>query len=94
LRIDVWDLLFDDMNTDKMHRHGISVRRALDVLDGSPRVLANHARGGAPFLVVGPDAGGSFVTVAIDPTSEEGVWRPRTAYPSKPAEIERYRRLR
>jgi len=43
-----------------MHRHGIGVRRALDVLDGSLRVLANHARGGAPFLVIGPiEAGAS-----------------------------------
>jgi hypothetical protein len=94
LRIDIWDLLFDDINTEKMHRHGVGVRRAMEVLDGRPRVLTNHARDGAPFLVVGPDSGGRFVTLAIDPTAEEGVWRPRTAYPSKPGEIGRYRRLR
>ena len=94
MRVDVCDLLLDDSNTEKMHGHGVGVRRAYEVLDGAPRILRNHAAGGAPFLVVGFDASGGFVTMPIDPTAEDGVWRPRTAYPSKPSETARYQRQR
>jgi len=94
VQVDLWDLLLDDANTAKMQAHGVSVRRAYEVLDGAPRILRNRATGGAPFLVVGFDASGGFVTMPIDSTDEYGVWRPRTAYPSKPSEIARYGRQR
>ena len=94
MRVDLWDLLLDGANTAKMHEHGVTVRRAFDVLDREPRVLVNHARAGAALLVVGPDAAGRFVTMPIDPTGEHGIWRPRTAYPSKPSDIARYRKQR
>jgi hypothetical protein len=94
VRVDLWDLLLDDANTAKMHAHGVTVRRAPEVLDDEPRVLANHAAAGAALLVVGRDAAGQFVTMPIDPTGEHGIWRPRTAYPSKPSDIARYRKQR
>jgi hypothetical protein len=94
VQVDLWDLLLDDANTAKMHAHGVTVRHADEVLDRDPRVLRNHAADGAALLVVGTDASGRFLTMPIDPTAEHGVWRPRTAYPSKPSDIARYRRLR
>jgi hypothetical protein len=92
--VDLWDLLLDDANTAKMQAHGVSVRHAYEVLGGDPRVLRNHAAGGAALMVVGADAGGRFVTMPIDPTAEHGLWRPRTAYPSKPSDVARHRRQR
>lgn len=76
-----------------MHAHGVSIRRALDVVDGAPRAIRNNAATGAGVLLVGPDASGEFVTMPLDPTGEHGVWRPRTAYPSKPRDVDRYRRM-
>lgn len=93
MQIDVWEFLLDDRNTEKMHQHGVSVRRAHQVLDGSPRALRNNNADGAAVLLVGPDASGEFVTIPIDATPEHGVWRPRTAYPSKPRDVDRYRQL-
>lgn len=92
--VDLWDLLFDDANTAKMQAHGVSVRQANEVLVGDPRILRNHAADGATLMVVGTDARGRFVTMPIDPTAEHGLWRPRTAYPSKPSDVARYRRQR
>lgn len=92
MRIDVWDLLIDDTNADKMHEHGVSVRQAFQVVDERPRVLRNDAEDGAAFLLVGPDKSGTFVTLPIDPTPEYGTWRPRTGYPAKPSDVERYRK--
>jgi hypothetical protein len=92
--VDLWDLLLDDANTAKVQAHGVSVRQANEVLVGDPRILRNHAAGNAALMVVGRDARGRFVTMPIDPTAEHGLWRPRTAYPSKPSDVARYRRQR
>jgi hypothetical protein len=75
-----------------VHCH-TSVRQAFEVLDERPRLLRNDAPEGAPFLLVGPDKSGTFVTIPIDPTDEFGTWRPRTAYPSKPSDEARYKLL-
>lgn len=94
MEIDVWDLLIDDINMEKMHAHGVSVRRAFEALEEAPVLLPDRAEGGASFLLVGPDRSGEFVTLPIDTTHEYGLWRPRTAYPSKESEVARYRKRR
>jgi hypothetical protein len=87
--LDVWDLEIDDVNREKLHANGISVATAFEVVGGDPRVLPNRVKGGAPFLLVGPTSIG-FVTLPIDETLVHGSWRPRTGYPSKPADRQRY----
>ena len=94
MRVEIWDLVFDDRNLEEMHAHGVSPRRAFEFLGGSPEVLRNYVSGGARLLLVGEDASGTFVTLPIDPTPEYGAWRPRTAYLSKPRDIARYRKMR
>jgi hypothetical protein len=90
LPVDVDDLLFDDRNLAKMGMHGISLRDALEVLDENPRLMINRSPGGAPYVLIGPNFLGRIITLPIDPTTEEGVWRPRTGYPSSDAEIAGY----
>ena len=92
MELDVWDLAFDDRNREHMHANGISIRVDLEVVDGVPRAMPNHSKGGAQVLLVGPTSIG-MVTLPIDPTDEYGVWRPRTGYPSKPADEVRYDKL-
>jgi hypothetical protein len=94
VKIDLWDLLIDDVNREKMHAHGIKVRQAFDVVEERPRLLRNYVEDGAAFLLVGPDRSGTFVTLPIDPTAEYGTWRPRTGYPSKLNDIARYHQVR
>lgn len=92
MRVDVWDLEFDDVNREELHAHGISIAVALEVVDGDPRAIPNRAKGGAPVLLIGPTSKG-LVSLPIDPTNLYGVHRPRTGYPSKPAEVKRYRQM-
>jgi hypothetical protein len=92
VEVDVWDLLIDDANRDHMHEHGVSVAVAFEILDDDPRALPNHVADGAALLLVGQTSIG-MVTMPIDPTHEFGLWRPRTAYPSKPADIQRYGKM-
>ena len=92
MRIDVWDLEIDDDNRDKMHAHGLSVAVAFEVVDDAPRSLPNHAEDGAAVLLVGSTSIG-FVSLPIDPTNLNGLWRPRTGYPSKPADVARYDKM-
>ena len=89
MRVDVWELEFDDDNREKLHEHGLSPRVAFEVLDGVPRVLPNRGRGKAALMLIGPTSQG-FVSLPIDETNTFGRWRPRTGYPSKPSEIRRY----
>lgn len=88
----MWDLEIDDDNREKMHGHGVSVAVALDVVDDAPEVIPNRSKGGAPLLLVGRTSIG-FVSLPIDPTNTHGTWRPRTGYPSKPAEVGRYEKM-
>ena len=90
--IDIWDLEIDDVNRDKLHANGISLANAVEVVDGDPRVLPNHVKDGAPYVSVGPTSIG-FVTLPIDETQICGSWRPRTGYPSKPADVGRYNQI-
>ena len=90
--IDIWDLEIDDVNRDKLHANGISLANAFEVVDGDPRVLPNHVKDGAPYVLVGPTSIG-FVTLPIDETQIYGSWRPRTGYPSKPADVGRYNKI-
>lgn len=93
LHIDVWDFAINDGLLDHMHANGVSLKVAYEVLDGGPRALPNHVDDGAELLLVGPTSIG-MITIPMDPTDEYGLWRPRTAYPSKPADVERYERKR
>ena len=90
--MEISDLEIDDDNREEMHRHRVSPRHAFELLDGTPEALPNRGTTNAPYLLVGPTSRG-FVTLPIDPTNTHGLWRPRTGYPSKPADVRRYRQM-
>jgi hypothetical protein len=64
--------------------HGVAVTEVLEVVEDVTRyaIFRNPPakRGGAPYVVVGPTRSGRLLTVPIDETYEDGLWRPRTAY--------------
>ena len=83
-------LVFDETNRPKIRGHGVSIREIYEVIDGDPKALRNHSPGGAPWIVIGLTVARRLLTLPVDPTAEEGVWRPRTAYDSSEKEQRRY----
>jgi hypothetical protein len=43
----------------------------------------------APYLVIGEDHGGACIAIPIEPTYDEAIWRPVTAWPCKAHERSR-----
>ena len=80
---DVADFLFDDENEDKLAAHGLTQERVLQVLENRHIVVKNRRRRCGVFLIVGPDNGGAYITVPVEPTHDRLLWRPVTAWPSK-----------
>ena len=83
---------FDDENCDKIARHGISERQVSQVLENDFLILRNRKGRRAQYLVIGEDHGGMCIAVPIEPTYDEVLWRPVTAWPCKGHERARLKR--
>lgn len=92
--VDVFELLFDDANLAKLGAHGLTLRDAREVFERDPRLMRGSSPENAPYVLIGPNALGRMITLPIDPTPMDGVWRPRTGYPSSAREIARYEERR
>jgi uncharacterized DUF497 family protein len=77
---------FDDENSDKIARHGLSERQVLQVLENEFLLLRNRKERRASYLVIGQDHGGACIAIPIEPTYDEVIWRPVTAWPCKGSE--------
>ncbi|MBI4321833.1 MAG: hypothetical protein HY675_25345 [Chloroflexi bacterium] len=64
--------------------------RVGEVTEGPYRLLRNKRRRRGKFKMVGPDAGGTFWTIVLEPTREPGVWRPVTGWQTEPGELSLY----
>lgn len=77
---------WDDENEDKVAAHGLSMGVVSQVLD-NPHVLAPNRRNRrGMYLLIGTDNGGGCISVPIEPTPHDGIWRPITAWRCKPGE--------
>ena len=81
-----------DYNESEMHRHGVSVREVLQVVEGEFELLQNANVHTATHLIVGKTLGGRWLTIPIAPTSQPGVWRPATAFPARKADRAKLKR--
>lgn len=86
-RPEIEAFLVDDVNEEKAARHGVSIHRVTEVLENVHVVVPNRKVRRGLYLIIGRDRGGSAITVPVEPTHEPGVWRPVTAWPSKPHEL-------
>jgi uncharacterized DUF497 family protein len=77
------EFLFDDVNEEKIARHGLSIRRVRQVLDNVHVIAPNRRARRGMYLVIGRDHGGAAITVPVEPTHDPKLWRPITAWPSK-----------
>ena len=82
----ILDFHFDDQNTRKIARHGLTTRQVLQVLDGKVAKARNKRSRGASYRLIGRDHGGQAITIFVEPTHDPVVWRPVTARKSEPHE--------
>ena len=78
--------IFDEENEEKISAHGLSIYRVLQLLDNKHIIMPNRKRRRATFFIIGRDNSGTCISVPIEPTHQNGIWRPITAWPSKKSE--------
>ena len=76
--------IFDDENDAEFANHGLSSMAVFQILDNDHVIGPNprQDKHRATHLVVGRDNGEAPITVLIEPTHEDTVWRPVTAWRS------------
>ena len=84
IRID--GLIFDEYNVKEIGAHKVSEREVEQVFFEGFELLKNANKHLAEYLMVGQTSGGRWLTVPIKKTPHPGIWRPATAYPTKPGE--------
>lgn len=90
----VYDLEFDDDNTEELARHSVSIEEAFQVLDGRPRFFRNKRPHATAVIMVGPTSGGRLLTLPLAETPVAGLWRPASGWDSSPGERARYEAAR
>ena len=78
--------LFDEENEEKILSHGLSIDQVVQVLTHLKVILPNRKRRRGLFLLIGRDNGGNCISLPIEKTYVNGVWRPITAWLSKKGE--------
>lgn len=86
------ELEFDEHNEDELARHGIDPLRVYAVVTGRPLFVRNKRGRAAAYKVIGPDSGGTMLTIAIAATAVSGRWRPVTGWPSTKGEVTVWRK--
>ena len=78
--------LIDDENEEEFSHHGLSVNNVFQILDNFYIILPNRKHRTGKYLIIGRDNGGNCISVPIEPTKTNGLWRPITAWFSKKGE--------
>lgn len=88
--INVFEFSWDERNEQHCARHEVTPMLGEEIKDGVPKFFLNDPGRTGTHMMIGPDRSGRFWTIVIKPTSETGVWRPITGWPSDNAEIQKY----
>jgi len=86
------ELEFDDHNEQELAQHNIDVLEVHAVLAQQPLFVRNKRGRAAAYKVIGPDNGGTMLTIAIAPTPVAGRWRPVTGWASTKGEVTLWRK--
>lgn len=85
-RIAVYFLEFDDENTEHIAQHGIAPEE-IEQMTGNAYVTARNVRGPENRIVmIGRTDGGRTLTIVLEATRDEVVWRPVTGWESTASE--------
>jgi hypothetical protein len=80
---DVTELDFDEVNVAHLLRHDVYESDVRSVLAGKPRFFLNQPGRTATHLMIGPDAKGRILLIALLATERRGEWRPVTGWESR-----------
>ena len=83
------EFLIDAENEAKFAEHGLTSRQVVQVLDSPHLIVPNRRRCRATHIVIGRDHGGVCIAIPIEPTHDDAVWRPVTAWRCKASELAR-----
>jgi uncharacterized DUF497 family protein len=72
---------FDEVNTQHIAGHGVTLDNIYDVFMNRPQYFYSTPEHPDTRVMLGPDFTGRFYVVAIVHTGVGRVWRPVTAYP-------------
>lgn len=89
--MEIQDLPFEPANLRKLAAHRISRQDVLDAVESDAWAVDTHDDYPRQVRVIGPTRAGRMLTVAMDPTSDPGTWRPVTGWESDARE-QRYHR--
>lgn len=85
--ISVEAFLWDEVNEEKVYSHGIHPNDVDSILDGNVAMFRNRNDRRASYVFIGRSSGGRWITVPAEEVAGiPGVWRPVTAWLSKPGE--------
>ncbi len=85
-RIAIYFLEFDDENTGHVARHGVAPEE-IEQITGNDYVTARNTHDPDNRIrMIGRTDGGRVLTVVLEATRDDVVWRPVTAWDSKPEE--------
>ena len=82
----VYDLVFDDENEEKLWSHGLVPSDLLEVLEGPHVVRKNRRDRRGLLLVGGSDSRGRCIIFPVEPTHLPTMWRPITGWICKRSE--------
>jgi hypothetical protein len=85
----VLDLLIDEINEEKFVAHGMTSRQVAQILENEYIVVPNRRGRRGLLLLIGRDHGGACIAAPLEPTPIDTTWRPITAWPRKPHELDR-----
>jgi hypothetical protein len=89
--VDVRALAWRGGNEAKLAAHGISRREAEGLIALDQWVGYVHPDYPDQVRAVGPTRAGRFLTIALEPTDDPGVWRPVTGWEATAGEREYHR---
>lgn len=84
--ISIYFLQFDDTNIEHLARHGI-VPEEVEQITGNEYVTARNRRDSQNRIcMIGRTDGGRMLTVVLEATYDDGIWRPITGWNATSAE--------
>lgn len=93
--VDVSELVFDDESEDKFAEHAVTVTEVAQVHFNGPVYRRNRRDRRATHLMIGQTSGGRWLIVPIAPWgSDQGVWRPVTAFEPTASQITHLAQMR